>query len=156
MPTSDNDDVSRLANLAAALTVEVNDLADGTKSNVAELGRQTVKTRKVMWGLAASIAIDLALTAVLTLGLVQVNTNQNDINQLTDRLDNAQSVQRQKGLCPLYALFYDLTDTKEERAAGRAQSKDPKQYDQQIKVIQKGYENLKCAEFKGSAPGLKR
>lgn len=148
MPASD-EQIARLAAMAANLAEEVNELTDGTRKNVASLGTETKKTRKVMWLLVATFAVDVLLTVALTLGFVQMNG-------ITDRLDNAQSEQRQRGLCPLYALFYDITDTPEEREAGKKRSANPEKYDAQIKVIHDGYKNLKCDEFKGSAPGLGR
>lgn len=156
MTNSEKDQLAHLLALADELAQETQKLSGKTADNMVRLSKRTTRNSTLIWGLAGSFLLDILLTIILAFGLVQIDNNQDDINAVTDRLDNAQSEQRQRGLCPLYALFYDLTDTPEERKAGKARSDSPEKYDAQVRVIEQGYKNLKCAEFKGDAPGLPR
>ncbi len=134
-PSSEHQQVRELVSAAAGLKQEISKLNYDSVDTVTKLGTYTKKTRKMAWALVISVAIDIVLTLFIT-------SNAISINHLTARLDYAQTVNRQRALCPLYQLFLD---SKSE--VGRSRAPDPVKYDQAFVVIQDGFDALKCTEF---------
>ena len=138
----------------ARLSTSIDKLNSSTVNQMVRQARMSRFNRKLIWGLAVSMGLDIIVTVLLGVGFHRIDQQARDLDEVTARLDNAQSEQRQKGLCPLYTLFYELTDTPEERAAGKKRSANPGAYDASIKIIHDGYRNLRCETFKGDAPSL--
>jgi hypothetical protein len=141
------DELARLLALADQLAQETRKLGGETADTLVKLGKTGRTNRHLIWSLAASLALDVLLTLGLGLGFVQINNNQDDINKITARLDTAQTVQRQKALCPLYQLFKDSWDTPAKKEAARKASTDPEAFDHAVKVIDEGFVALDCKDF---------
>lgn len=134
--------------LARDLLAEVGELAsDKIGKQFVSLARQGRTNRMLILATAGSVVIDLALTVILMIlgNHLQHNTNRIDI--ITQRLDYAQTVQRQKALCPLYQIFLDSKSPQ-----GRAAAPDPKKYDHAFVVIQQGYDALECDQYITNTP----
>lgn len=133
----------------AELTAAANDLIREIQQINADAGRQLVTltqrskaNRAMIYGLAASFALDVILTVVLGVGLAALNRTSDRVSQIAQRLDVAQTVQRQKALCPLYQLFLDSKSPQ-----GRKAAPDPQKYDRAFAVIEDGYRVLECDAF---------
>ena len=103
--------------------------------------------RRLIFFVIAGGALDILLTVVISFALAGMNANTERIDALTQRLDTAQTVQRQKALCPLYQIFLDS-----KSAAGRAAAPDPAKYDHAFVVIADGYKALECDQYITGAP----
>jgi hypothetical protein len=112
------------------------------------LAQRAQSNRRAIWLLSISLLLDVALTVFMIFSQIQISSNEHGISSLTDRLDTAQTTQRQKALCPLYQL---LLDSKSD--AGRATAPDKKAYDHAFSVIQVGYDALDCSVFINSNGG---
>ena len=134
------DKLSRLVGLASALVEELDDISHDAGNQFVSLAKQAGKNRRMITVLVISLVLDVALSIILALITAQV------VN-LTDRLDVAQTTQRQKALCPLYQVFLD-----NKSAAGRNAAPDPVKYDHAFAVIQDGYDVLGCAAFITKGP----
>lgn len=149
MPT--NDELARLIAMADELAQETRQLGGSTADTVERLGKRARTNRVLIYGLIGSFALDIMLTIVLAFGFVGLQQQSDRLDTITQRLNVAQTVQRQKALCPLYQVFLDSKSPE-----ARARSVDPKKYDEAFKTIEDGYNALKCSEFKGGAPGFGR
>lgn len=138
---------TQLITLAKQLIDEVDELAEGSGQQFVSLAKRARTNRMLIVVTIASVAIDLVLTAVLAVIGVGMQHNTDRIDALTQRLDDSQTVQRQKALCPLYQIFLDS-----KSAAGRAAAVDPKKYDHAFVVIQQGYEALQCDQYITGSP----
>jgi hypothetical protein len=141
------DRIPVLITLAERLIAEVDELAQDSGNQFVSLAKRARTNRMLIVATIASVAIDLALTAVLALVGVGWQQNTDRIDALTKRLDVAQTVQRQKALCPLYQIFLS---SKSE--AGRKAAPDPEKYDHAFEVIQDGYDVLECDQFISDTP----
>lgn len=138
----ETDRLGRLAELAAALVTEVEELSADSGHQFVSLARRAQVNRRLIFFVITGGLLNIAITVVLAFTLIgQVNNTQR-IDALTRRLDTAQTTQRQKALCPLYGVFLDS-----KSAAGRAAAPDPKKYDHAFKVIEDGYKVLECSQF---------
>jgi hypothetical protein len=142
-----NGDIAQLTNVATELTVQISRLNRQYADQMVKLAEQQQKNRRVNRALILLAAIKVTVIIALVVTMFQLNA-------ITDRLDMAQTTNRQKGLCPLYTVFYELTNTPEERKAGKARSANPESYDWAVATIHEGYRNMQCAKFRGDAPGL--
>jgi type VI protein secretion system component VasK len=140
--TETNDRTAVLVTLAEQLINEIEGLAKDSGRQFVTLARRARTNRMLIMITIASVTIDLVLTAVLTLIGVSMQHNTDRIDALTQRLDTAQTVQRQKALCPLYQIFLDSKSTQ-----GRAAAPDPKKYDHAFVVIADGYKALDCDRY---------
>jgi hypothetical protein len=136
-----------LINLAAQLINEVDDLSKDSGTQFVSLAKRARTNRLLIVATAASVAIELVITIVLILVGVSMQHNTNRIDTLTQRLDNAQTVQRQKALCPLYQIFLDSKSPQ-----GRKAAPDPEKYDHAFVVIADGYDALQCDQFISGSP----
>lgn len=136
-PTPHNDDTLAALNATATeLSDQVERLSSENSDRIIEVAKYTRRSRRMIWGLTLSLALDVMLTMLLF-------NIQHRIESVTDRLDRAQTVQRQGALCPLYQVFIDSKSD-----AARQRSVDPVKYDQAYAVIEDGYRKLRCADLK--------
>jgi hypothetical protein len=136
------DKLVELAQRAAGIAEEYADLARSNGDAIVSLNkRDRSKGRRIVF-MAVAVAMDVVLSGVLTLALIQVHT-------LTDRLDTSQTVTRRNSLCPLYTLLKST-----ETPAARAAAPDKAAYDHAVMVIRDGYTALGCAEFVTSPPTI--
>ncbi len=141
------DRVARLIEMALQLTTEIEELAQDSGHQLTSLARTAKRNRVMIWGVVVGGVLDLVLTVVLAFIGAGMQTNTDRIDALTHRLDVSQTSTRQKVLCPLYQL---LKDTGSPQA--RAAAPDKKVYDHNYKVINDGYNELKCSAVKGKTP----
>jgi hypothetical protein len=139
-PGADPDRLTRLSELAAEIIDELDHLANDSGEQFVSLARRARTNRRLITAIIVSVALDVILSVFLALVTAQV------VN-LTDRLDTAQTIQRQKALCPLYQLFLDS-----QSAKGRAAAPDPVKYDHSFVVIKDGYNALGCSDFIAKSP----
>lgn len=142
MATPAADRLAQLAQQAADIAQEYADLAEANGDQMVFLTKRAQANRRVIWILAVSLFLDLVLSAVLAVALVQVNHNARRLNQLTARLDTSQTTTRKNSLCPLYTLLIAS-----ETDAARAAAPDKAAYDHAVQVIRGGYSALGCSEF---------
>jgi hypothetical protein len=143
----DGDRKAELASLAAQLIDEVDDLSKNSGTQFVTLAKRARVNRMLIVATAGSVLIDLIITVVLTMVGVGWRHNTDRIDALAQRLDAAQTTQRQKALCPLYQIFLDSKSPQ-----GRAASPDPKKYDHAFVVIKDGYRALECDQFITGTP----
>lgn len=140
------------AERAAALSQEYVELASASGEQIVSLTERSDANRKLIrkvrrtnrW-LMASVAADIVLSVVLGLSLLQVDSNANRINQITQRLNVSQTTTRRDTLCPLYTLLL-AGDT----PAARAAAKDKPAFDRSAAVIRSGFAALNCQQFTGT------
>lgn len=142
VPLQKNDRLPTLITLAEQLIAEVDELSRDSGKQFVSLAKRARTNRMLITITAASVLIDLVLTAVLTIVGIGMQRNTDRIDALAQRLDQAQTVQRQKALCPLYQIFLDS-----KSAAGRKAAPDPKKYDHAFIVIKQGYNALECDQY---------
>lgn len=131
-----------LIGLANTLINEIETLADDSGKQFVSLAHRARTNRMLIIATAASVLFDLLLTIILAFVGVGWHDNTTRIDALTQRLDTAQTVQRQKALCPLYQVFLDS-----KSKVGRDAAPDPKKYDHAFVVIQQGYDVLECNKY---------
>lgn len=124
----------------AELTQAAEQIADGVNALNRETGGQLVslavrarRNRIMIWGLVASMALDVLLTIFMV--------------KLTYEVDEAQQLTRNQVLCPLYQQFVNA-DTPEARERARLAGQNLKDRDVAFAVIHKSYDALECAELK--------
>lgn len=137
----------QMIDLARQLINEIDDLGTKAGDQFVSLAKRARTNRILIVVTIASVMIDLVLTVVLGIIGVGMQHNTDRIDALTQRLDNSQTVQRQKALCPLYQIFLDS-----KSAAGRKAAPDPKKYDHAFVVIADGYKALQCDQYITGAP----
>jgi len=136
-----------LVGLASTLISEIESLASDSGKQFVSLAQRARTNRMLILATIFSVLIDFGLTIVLAIIGTGMQHNTDRIDQLTQRLDQAQTVQRQKALCPLYQIFLDS-----KSAAGRKAAPDPKKYDHAFVVIKNGYEALECERYITATP----
>lgn len=134
--------LDRLIGLATELNAEVDVLARDSGVQFVSLAKTARRSRTLILVTLSSLLIDLAITVVLAVIGTGMQHNTDRIDALTQRLDEAQTIQRQKALCPLYSVMMDS-----KSAQGRAAADDPKKYDHAFQVIHDGYMVLECDKF---------
>lgn len=139
--------VEELISIGSALITEVNELTKDSGDQFVSLAKRARVNRMLILATAASCFVDLVLTVVLTVVGVGMQHNTDRIDSITKRLDYAQTVQRQKALCPLYQIFLDSKSPQ-----GRAAAPDPKKYDHAFVVIKQGYDALECSKYITGTP----
>jgi hypothetical protein len=142
MIPSDRATLDQLARDARELIAKIGELSEGSGEQLVRVTKENRATRRMVWGLAGSFVLDVLLTLLLGVGLVGLNDQAKEVDALTHRIDIAQTVQRQKALCPLYKLFIDS-----ESPQGRKAAPDPKKYDHAFIVIRDGYTALDCDRY---------
>jgi hypothetical protein len=146
-PEKAADRQAQMISLAQQLINEIDNLGEKAGYQFVSLAKRARTNRLLIIATAVSVAIDLIITVVLALVGVSMQHNTDRIDSLTQRLNEAQTVQRQKALCPLYQVFLDS-----ESAAGRKAAPDPEKYDHAFVVIHKGYDALECDQYITGTP----
>lgn len=136
------DRTAQLITLAETLIAEVDELAKDSGTQFVSLAKRAQTNRRMITIVIVGGLLDLVLSVVMIFAMIGIQQNTNRIDALTQRLDTAQTTQRQKALCPLYQIFLDS-----KSAAGRAAAPDPKKYDHAFVVIQQGYDALECSQY---------
>jgi len=140
--------IEELIGLGSRLLLQIEAFTTEGGKQFVNLAQRARANRRAIWLLGLSILLDLALTAFMIFSQIQISSNEHQIGDLTNRLDTAQTTQRQKALCPLYQLLLDSRSD-----AARKASPDPKAYDHAFAVIQSGYNALDCSVFIDSSGG---
>lgn len=146
---AEDETLAQLAKDASALLAKVTALAGDRDDAVTNLGEQTKRNRRMIIGLAVISVVTLLLSFLVAGAITIANSNTEHISQITTRLDESQTLERQKALCPLYSLLV-AADT----PAAREAAADKALYDKDFSVIREGYSALKCSDFTGGAPTL--
>lgn len=145
MPQIDDDRLDEFIEAVRTFTEEAKSLSAAKDSRIVDLSKRARSNRRLIWVTIGSLILDVALTAAITIGGLQISS-------LTHRLDVSQTETRQRALCPLYQVFLDS-----KSKAGRDAAPDPKKYDKAFEVIQDGYDALNCNDFisdgNAKAPG---
>jgi hypothetical protein len=126
----------RIAELTAAaeeIVEAVNKLNRETGGQLVSLSVRAKRNRTMIWGLAASLFLDLLLTIFMVVVAQQVS----DTQQMT----------RNQVLCPLYQQFVNA-DTPASRELARKNGQDMEARKQAFAVIHKSYDALECAKLK--------
>jgi len=147
-PDEEQDKIASLTQAARALAREISEIDTNAGAQLVRLTRRVRINWLFTLIMAASVVLDLALTVMMGFGFVSLNNNGDRITKITERLDVAQTVQRQSALCPLYQLFLD---SRSDRARD-AYPKGPEEYDRNFAVIRDGYVALGCSEFSENPP----
>lgn len=137
--------MSDLPREAAALAKIVKQLNNDMGRQIVKLSLVAAKNRRIIWILACSLAVDIILTIVVSVGYINVQRNTDNIGALTDRLTVAQTVDKQKALCPLWQLFLDSRNPQ----ARATYPQGPAAYDKAFAIIESGYTVLRCSEIVG-------
>lgn len=117
-----------------------------------EDARKNRRARRVFYGTVPIVLFDVVLTVVLG-GLAYIERLQDDrISSVTQQLDatirklnEAEGVDRQVALCPLYQIFKNSL-TPENRAKHKT-PKDLAAYDKAAATIVNTYKQLSCAAY---------
>ena len=147
-PEPTGDRLTQLTEVARELLEEITELKEEGGEQFVNLAKRARSNRHMIWALVVSLALDVLLTAGFGLGLMRVDSSNDRIDALTQRMNVAQTTQRQKALCPLYQLFIDSKSPE-----GRKAAPDPEKYDHAFQVIEDGYQALNCAEFNADGKG---
>ncbi len=124
------DDLTEAAN---DIVLSINELNRQTGGQLISLATRAKRNRRMIWGLAISLALDVILT------LFMVN--------LTNKVDEAQKLTKSQVLCPLYQQFINA-DTPEGRERAKMAGQDLKARDEAFVVIRHSYNVLKCSDVR--------
>ncbi len=138
---------AQMIELARQLITEIDELGIKAGDQFVSLAKRARTNRVLIMATIVSVGLDLVLTVVLALIGIGMQHNTDRIDALTQRLDTAQTVQRQKALCPLYQIFLDSKSPQ-----GRKAAPDPEKYDHAFVVISDGYKALDCNQFITKTP----
>ncbi len=140
-PHRPDDRIPVLVSTATRLMDQVEELAQESGHQLVDLAKRSRTNRHIAVVAIVGLIVDVFLSLLLIAGYKQ-------LDELTSRLNTAQTTTRQRALCPLYQVF--LSSQSDE---ARKQSPDPESYDQAFKVIRRGYNALHCDDFiKGDDP----
>lgn len=133
----------KLAKNVAALNSSVAE-AITVKNDLSAVIADSKRSRKYIFGLAASFALDLALTIAMAFAFAGLSSNSARLDTVTQRLDAEQRVQKDKALCPLYQLFKDTTEPAILAAAEATPGEDSEKLKRAFKQIDDSYNALNC------------
>lgn len=139
-----DDSLGALTAAAQELITKINDLNEDTGNAITNVTKQSNTTRKYVWWLAFSFALDLILTVAMLFVVNGQQTNADRIAVLTEHNSVTQTITRQQVLCPLYQLFLDSRQYQPPPPDPEARARQEAAY----KTIQAGYDAIKCAEVK--------
>lgn len=134
--------VDRLISMALELTAEIEDLAKDSGKQFTSLAQASRKNRIMIWAMMCSLALDVVITVVLALVGITAVDNTNRIDSFAKDLQEQQTDQRRRALCPLYGIFLDSKSDQ-----GREAAPDKAKYDHAFEVIEDGYTVLGCDAF---------
>lgn len=129
-------EIAELTRLAGELVRRLDSLVEGTGDQIVGLSQTALSNRRFIWALSASLLLDIGLTVVMALGLVQLNT-------LATRVDTSQQLTQTQVLCPLYQQFINA-DTPASRELARRNGQDIDARDNAFRVIRHSYKVLNC------------
>jgi hypothetical protein len=135
-------ELEALVEAAAGIQDRVQRLAADEGVQFETLAQKAHRNRMLATSAIVGVFISLLILTALAFVGVGMQRNTDRIDQLTQRLDAAQTTQRKKALCPLYQVFLDSKSPQ-----GRAAAPDPQKYDHAFVVIQQGYDALHCSDF---------
>lgn len=142
------DPVRQLGAATGELSRVVGKLNEDSGRQFVSLTHWARTNRRMIWTLAVSVLLDIALSVGLGFALAVYHENSERISTLTQRLDTAQTIQRRNALCPLYDLFLAAENPK----ARAAYPQGPAAYDRAFAVIHQGYAALDCQAFITAPP----
>lgn len=142
MTVTSDDQIRLLTEQAHELVTQINRLNRDAGRQLVALTNRSRVNRRLIWITAGTILVDVALTASMALAGVSIIGNAKRIDAVTRRLDEAQTTNRQRVLCPLYTIFLQQRD-QAQRAALKT-DEQRREYDHAFAVIQEGYQALKC------------
>lgn len=147
MTEQEAEKLDRLIQEAQDLGREVEQLATASGTQFVSLAVTARQNRRRIWAVAVGGGLLTAVVVAMVFLVIGMQSNTERIDGVTRRLDVSQTATRQKVLCPLYQILKD-TGSPEARAA----APDKKLYDHNYKVINDGYNELKCSQVKGKTP----
>jgi hypothetical protein len=134
--------LGELIAIGTRLLEEIESFAQDGGRQFVDLAHRAQTNRRLITLTLFGFVLNMGFTVALIIFGFQVNSNQHSIDSLAHRLDVAQTVQRQKALCPLYQIFLDSRSD-----AARKAAPDPQAYDHAFTVIESGYSVLGCSAF---------
>lgn len=135
-----NGQLAALTAMAQELVDRINALNQDSDETVLHLAKATKANRRWINVIMIGFALDIVLTISMAFVGHTLAVNTRHINQVTARLDDAQTVQRAKALCPLYQIFLDS-----EKFAPPNQTPDEiTRRGAAFAVIHSGYDALDC------------
>jgi len=124
--------------------------AEKLSDTIEQLVRKAAVNRRLIITIVIGFLLDIALTITLTFVVNNQNRNTERIDSLTQQLQQEQTIQKVKALCPLYQLFINV-DSPKARDFSRqqviAQGGDPSIVDKEWTVIYDSYNSLSCKDF---------
>lgn len=146
-PPTNEARLAELVEMARLLVNDFDEFAAESGKQFTSLAKRARTNRRLIFVVLVGCVLDILLTIIIVVTGAGVIANTRRIDALTNRIDLAQTVQRQKALCPLYQVFLD---SKSPQA--RAQAPDPKKYDHAFVVIKQGYDALECNKYITGTP----
>jgi hypothetical protein len=136
-------DLAELTQAARELVERVNALHSDTGDTIEGLAQRSATNRRWIRVIVVGFVLNIILTIIVAVGGMQVARNNARIDAVTQRLDDAQTTQRAKALCPLYQVFLDFErfpppNQSAEQIAARVQA---------YKTIHASYDVLGCKDL---------
>ncbi len=131
-----------LADATEQLASHVSDLnssiasAMAVRDDLERLIKATKKIRKITFGIAVFLIIDLLLATIFSLI---------EIQQQTDKVAE-ESAARISTTCPLYQMIVDL-DANKLKVAALASGQSAESFDKNLKAVSDAYASLHCADL---------
>lgn len=131
---------SEFADLANALK----NLNPALAPKLMDLYRRARVNRRLIYMIIVGFVLDISLTIGLSIVTAATVHNATATHRIANEVKTAETVDRQKALCPLYQIFL-ASDTPQARKA----QPDPKRYDESFKVIRNSFNALDCPTYLG-------
>src|SRR5881628_3976659 len=116
-PGKTEDRQAQMIDLAQQLLSEIEEIGEKSGNQFVNLAKRARTNRQLIMLVIIGGLLDIVLTVAMIFAMVGMQHNTDRIDTLTKRLDNAQTVQRQKALCPLYQVFLDSKSSAGRKAA---------------------------------------
>lgn len=129
-------EIAELTAVARELLGRLDSLVDGTGDQMVHLSKRAKQNRSMILALSFSLFLDVGLTVVMALGLMQLTS-------LTDRVDRQQTITQREALCPLYRQFINA-DTPQARQLAERNGQDMEKRAEAFRVIRHGFDILNC------------
>jgi hypothetical protein len=136
------DRVEELISAARRLSAEAAELAGDKGAQITRLTKTARQNRMMILGVIGGGVLDVVLTIVLAVVGAGVVDNNNRIDSLTSDLQQQQTDQRKRALCPLYGLILEGNTP-----AAREAAPDKKKFDHTVQIITDGYKVLGCDNY---------
>jgi hypothetical protein len=143
--TPPRSEIEALTAAAQELIDRIGELDRESGTAIVDIAQRARSNRRLIWLVLAGLVLDALLTVAMAIGGVGIAHNNQRIDRVNARLNDAQTTQRAKALCPLYKLFIDsekFTPPSQtpEQAAARVDA---------FKIIHQGYDALDCKKVTG-------